>query len=64
MVNAAASACFNINPVADIQGAKSAGLTTIYVPVGAEYAPCSYADSTYPNMAELVEHINLKVGLS
>ena len=46
------------NPVADIQGAKSAGMTTIYVPTDSDHEPCSDADSTLYDLSELEGYID------
>ena len=41
------------NPVADIEGAKIAGMSAIYVPTDLAAEPCRYADSTYFDMSDL-----------
>lgn len=48
------------NPVADIQGAKQAGMKTIYVPVDDQAEACVYADSTVTDLQDLpgaLEHL-------
>ena len=45
------------NPVADIKGAKSAGMTTIYVPAHFNHDQCEYADCTVADLSELVGYI-------
>lgn len=46
------------NPVADIKGAKNAGMNTIYVPIEREHEPCKYADSTLYDLSEVIDYIN------
>jgi len=41
------------NPIADIQGAKQAGMKTIYVPLEQRASPCVEADSTVSDLFEL-----------
>ena len=43
--------------VADIKGAKSAGMTTIYVPAHFDHDLCEYADCTFADLSELVGYI-------
>ena len=45
------------NPVADIKGAKDAGMMTVYVPATDEYEDCAYADETYAELGELVGYV-------
>ncbi|MFK8083970.1 MAG: HAD family hydrolase [Granulosicoccus sp.] len=42
------------NPVADIQGASDAGMTTVFVPVESPHQPCEYADYTYDDLSQLI----------
>lgn len=46
------------NPVADIEGAKNAGMITIYVPINPEHEPCGDADSTFNDLSDLVGYID------
>ena len=45
------------NPVADMEGAKLAGMKTIYIPVDLDSAPCEYADATFLDMSEVPGYI-------
>ena len=42
------------NPVADMKGAKNAGMKTIYVPSDDKHELCEYADSTFYDLSDLV----------
>jgi len=55
--NLSSSVFIGDNPVADIKGAKDAGMSTVYVPVESDYEPCEFADVTYENLSELVGYI-------
>ena len=44
-------------PVADMEGAKLAGMKTIYIPVDLDSAPCEYADATFLHMSEVPGYI-------
>lgn len=46
------------NPIADIQGAKQAGMATLYVPVKREHELCDYADATFYEFSELVSFVD------
>jgi len=41
------------NPVADIEGAKQAGMKTIFVPLNSQDSRCEHADVVVENLAEL-----------
>jgi len=45
------------NPVADMEGAKLAGMKTIYIPIDLDSAPCEYADATFLDMFEVSGYI-------
>ena len=45
------------NPVADMEGAKLAGMRTIYIPFDLDSAPCEYADATFLDMSEVSGYI-------
>lgn len=45
------------NPKADIEGAKNAGMKTIYVPVDPDVDRCEYADATFSDLADLPNYI-------
>ncbi len=45
------------NPKADIEGAKKAGMKTIYVPVNSDVDRCEYADATFNDLSELPGYI-------
>ena len=60
-VDAGSSVFIGDNPVADIQGAKSAGMATIYVPVIPDYSPCTHADNTYENLSDLLGYADREV---
>lgn len=49
------------NPVADMQGAKNAGMGTIYVPVNREHAPCEHADVTFAVLSDIAQYVNNKL---
>lgn len=46
------------NPVADIKGAKNAGMITIYTPVDAGAATCTHADTTVTDLSALIGYVN------
>lgn len=45
------------NPVADIQGAKVAGMATIYVPLSPDKKACEFADNTFCDLNELSRQV-------
>lgn len=49
------------NPKADMEGAKSAGMKTIYVPVYPDVAECKYADVTFSDLHELPGYIRREI---
>ncbi len=52
-----ASVFIGDNPVADIKGAKDAGMATIYVPTDPQQEPCRFADKTFYQLSDLAAHI-------
>ncbi len=46
------------NPVADIEGAKNAGMTTIYVPLDQDHQPCPFANHTFTDMFDLEGYLD------
>jgi len=46
------------NPVADIQGAKQAGMYTAFVPIDAYYKPCAHADISFYDLRELAHYVS------
>ena len=60
-VGAGSSVFIGDSPVADMEGAKKAGMTTIYVPVDRQYTPCTHADSTYKNLSDLSGYVDREV---
>lgn len=53
------NACIFIgdNPIADMQGAKNAGMSTIYVPVDPAIVSCEFADHTFNDLSEFAEFV-------
>lgn len=45
------------NPVVDIQGAKQAGMATIYVPAFKGHEQCEFADVTYTELAGVTSYV-------
>ena len=57
MADIGSSVFIGDNPLADIKGAKEAGMDTIYVPVGPTYEPSSDADITYTQLWDVASYI-------
>jgi len=45
------------NPKADMEGAKNAGMKTIYVPADSGLDRCEYADVTFADLSELPDYV-------
>ena len=60
-VDAGSSVFIGDNPVADKEGAKNAGMATIYVPAKPKYSPCTHADNTYKNLSDLSGYVDREV---
>ena len=46
------------NPIADVKGAKEAGMNTIYVPTSEPYEDCAYADETHTDLGQVVGFVD------
>lgn len=56
-VEMGASVFVGDNPIADIKGAKQAGMQTIYVPMSANHEPSAYADFTSNDLHQVVAYV-------
>lgn len=52
-----ASVFIGDNPIADIKGAKKAGMNTIYIPVSPAKDVCEYADVTFTDLSEIHKYM-------